>query len=44
MGAMAAIIADKSTKAYALKQGLFVIEPSGNNVKVTKPSKEPRVW
>jgi hypothetical protein len=44
MGAMAAIITDKSAKTYALKQGLFVIEPSGNNVKVTKPSKEPRVW
>jgi predicted nuclease with TOPRIM domain len=44
MGAMAAIITDKSAKAYALKHGLFVIEPSGNNVKVTKPPKEPRVW
>jgi hypothetical protein len=44
MGAMAAIITDKSTKTYALKQGLFVIEPSGNNVKVTKHPKEPLVW
>jgi hypothetical protein len=44
MGAMAAIITDKSAKTYALKHGLFVIEPSGNNVKVTKPPKEPRVW
>jgi len=27
-----------------LKQGLFVIEPSGEDVKVIKPETEPRVW
>jgi hypothetical protein len=44
MGAMAATITDENTRNYALKQGLFVIEPSGENVKVTKPATEPRVW
>jgi len=44
MGAMAATITDESTRNYALKQGLFVIEPSGENVKVTKPATEPRIW
>jgi len=44
MGAMAAINADKSTREYALKKGLFVIEPSGEDVKVTKPEGEVRVW
>jgi hypothetical protein len=44
MGALAAINIDKSTKEYALKNGLFVIEPSGEDVKVTKPEQEPRVW
>jgi len=44
MGAMAATITDESTRNYALKQGLFVIEPSGDDVKVTKPPTEPRVW
>jgi hypothetical protein len=44
MGAMAATITDEATKNYALKKGLFVIEPSGEDVKVTKPEKEPRVW
>jgi hypothetical protein len=44
MGAMAAIIVEKSIKTYALKQGLFVIEPSGNEVIITKPFKKPRVW
>jgi hypothetical protein len=44
MGAIAATITDKATKEYALQKGLFVIEPSGEDVKVTKPMEEPRVW
>jgi hypothetical protein len=44
MGAIAATITDKSTREYALKKGLFVIEPSGEDVKVTKPAAEPRSW
>jgi len=44
MGAMAATITDESTRNYALNKGLFVIEPSGEDVKVTKPAVEPRVW
>jgi hypothetical protein len=44
MGAMAATITDEATKTYALKKGLFVIEPSGEDVKVTKPEAEPRIW
>ena len=44
MGAMAATITDEPTRNYALKQGLFVIEPSGEDVKVTKPATEPRIW
>jgi len=44
MGAMAATITDETTRNYALKKGLFVIEPSGEDVKVIKPEVEPRVW
>jgi hypothetical protein len=44
MGAMAATIADDSSREYALKNGLFVIEPSGDDVKVTRPDGEVRVW
>jgi len=44
MGAIAATITDESTREYALKKGLFIIEPSGENVKVTKPVTEPRIW
>jgi predicted membrane chloride channel (bestrophin family) len=43
MEAMATIIASDSAKTYALKHGLFIIEPSGESVKVTKPT-APAVW
>ena len=42
--AIAAMIVKPKPKEYALKQGLFVIEPSGEDVKVIKPENEPRVW
>jgi ribosome-binding ATPase YchF (GTP1/OBG family) len=42
-GAIAATIVDKSSRSYALKKGFFVIEPSGEDVKITKPVSE-RVW
>jgi len=42
--AMSAMIIKPKPKEYALKQGLFVIEPSGEDVNVIKPEKEPRVW
>jgi tetratricopeptide (TPR) repeat protein len=44
MGAMAAFITDESTKNYALNKGLFDIDPSGEDVKVTKPEGEVKVW
>jgi len=44
MGAIAATITDENTRNYALKKGLFVIEPSGEDVKVTKPEGKVRVW
>ena len=42
--AIAAMIVKLKPKEYALKQGLFVIEPSGEDVKVIKPETKPRVW
>jgi hypothetical protein len=42
--AIAAMIVKPKPKEYALKQGLFVIEPKGEDVKVTKPEGEVRVW
>ncbi|GHU05075.1 hypothetical protein FACS1894147_10880 [Spirochaetia bacterium] len=44
LGAMAAMITDKDSREYALAKGFFVIEPSGEDVKVTKPLSAPRLW
>jgi hypothetical protein len=44
LGAMAAMVTDMQTKEYALSKGFFVIEPSGEDVKVTKPASAPRIW
>jgi hypothetical protein len=44
LGAIAATITDKAAKAYALSKGFFVIEPSGEDVKITKPVSNPKVW
>jgi flagellar hook-basal body complex protein FliE len=43
LGALAAAIVDKSSREYALKKGFFVIEPSGEDVKITKPV-SVKVW
>jgi hypothetical protein len=43
LSAMAATIVSKSSKEYALGKGLFVIEPAGEDVKITKPV-SARVW
>jgi hypothetical protein len=44
LGAMAAMIIAKDTKEYALSQGFFVIEPSGEDVKIRKPVSDPKIW
>jgi len=44
MGAMASITADETSRNYALKKGLFVIEPKGGGVTVIKPEGEVKVW
>jgi hypothetical protein len=42
--ALAAMTASDSAKAYALKKGIYIIEPSGEDVKITKPTADPKVW
>jgi hypothetical protein len=44
LGAIAAAITNKAVKEYALSKGFFVIEPSGEDVKITKPVSDPKVW
>jgi hypothetical protein len=43
-GALAATVVHDKTRDYALEKGFYVIEPSGEDVKVTKPDSAPRVW
>jgi hypothetical protein len=43
-GALAATIIKDKPRDYALKNGFYVIEPSGEDVRITKPSSAPKVW
>jgi hypothetical protein len=43
-GALAATIVQEKPRNYALEKGFYVIEPSGEDVKVTKPKSAPRIW
>ncbi|MDR2484878.1 MAG: hypothetical protein LBD55_05745, partial [Treponema sp.] len=43
-GAIAAAVAGEDVKTYALKQGFYVIEPSGEDVTVTPPFSNRKFW
>ena len=43
-GAMAATVVSDRERDYALENGFYVIEPSGEDVKVTQPTPNPKVW
>jgi hypothetical protein len=43
-GALAATVVHNKEKEYALTNGFYVIEPSGEDVKVTKPDSDSGVW
>ncbi|GBU28178.1 hypothetical protein R84B8_01736 [Treponema sp. R8-4-B8] len=44
LGAIAAMVMKPKPRDYALNQGFFLIEPSGDDVKVIKPEGKPKVW
>jgi hypothetical protein len=46
LGAIAGVVISESVKVYALKNGLYVIEPSGDTFNITEPKGEyhPREW
>jgi hypothetical protein len=44
LGAMAGIVTTDEVKNYILGQGLYLIEPSGDNINITSPSGNPREW
>jgi len=43
LGAIAATVIDEDTRRYALKQGFYIIEPSGEDVKIVKPV-SAKIW
>jgi hypothetical protein len=43
LGAVAGVIVPAAVKQYALENGFYVIEPSGENFFITSPHK-PKEW
>jgi hypothetical protein len=43
-GAVAAAIIPGNVRDFALTQGFYVIEQSGDSVAITKPEGSPRAW
>ena len=44
LGAVAGVVMTSNVKRYALKQGFYVIEPSGETFNITPPSGKPKEW
>jgi hypothetical protein len=44
LGAVAGVVMASNVKDYALKQGFFVIEPSGETFNITSPNNKPKEW
>ncbi|MDR1863479.1 MAG: hypothetical protein LBQ67_06115, partial [Treponema sp.] len=46
LGALAGVVFSESEKTYALKKGLYVIEPSGDTFTITPPTGgyHPHEW
>jgi hypothetical protein len=44
LGAVAGVVIDGQVRDYALEQGFYVIEPSGQNFNITPPNGKPKEW
>jgi len=44
LGAVAGVVIKDNVKKYVLKQGFFVIEPSGEGFNIIPPNKKPKEW
>jgi len=44
LGAVAGVVITDNVKKYVLKQGFFVIEPSGEGFNITSPKGQPKEW
>ena len=44
LGAVAGVVVTENVRDYALKQGFFVIEPSGETFNIIPPNNKPKEW
>jgi len=44
LGAVAGVVISDNVKEYILKQGFFVIEPSGETFNIIAPNNKPKEW
>jgi hypothetical protein len=44
LGAVAGVVIKDNVRKYILKQGFFVIEPSGEGFNITSPKGKPKEW
>jgi len=44
LGAVAGVVVDDEARDYALNQGLFLIEPAGEELNITPPNGHPKEW
>ena len=44
LGAVAGVVMTSNVKNFALKQGLYVVEPSGETFFITSPEGDPKEW
>jgi hypothetical protein len=44
LGGIAGVVVPDEERAYALNQGLYLIEPAGNTFNITVPKENPKEW
>ena len=44
LGAVAGVVITNNVRKYILKQGFFVIEPSGDSFNIIPPNGKPKEW
>jgi hypothetical protein len=44
LGAVAGVVVADEARDYALNQGFYLIEPSGENFNITPPNGKPKEW
>jgi hypothetical protein len=44
LGAVAVVVMTQNAKNYALGQGFYVVEPSGETFNITSPNGQPKEW